>query len=295
VSRNKSIKSFSAGRVRAAVWRNEEQRDRHTVLRFSVRVQKQKDREYPDTGHYCENDLADLELVIRKAREFIRLRESEARTKIGSLLEDAGSGVAEGDQAQKPSHIQKVVNELRDAITTSDEFEADHKRRVLSKFEKLQSELHKEVSGFSHLLGRLIKASAAAREIGGNIKTIAGWMREIVSIAVLIQTLTFGLRSGIPFRLPGQIGSSTVAPIAARGKRTPETGDRDERDPVPRWRPESDKLPQHGRFGRGSVDRRNKRASLVVVFPLRPFASSAVECNSVEERWAEPTLLLRPL
>jgi len=80
MSQNKPVKSFSAGHVRAAIWRNEEQRDGHTILKFSVQIQKQykKDGEYQDTDYYFDHDLADLELVTRKARDFIRVRESEA-------------------------------------------------------------------------------------------------------------------------------------------------------------------------------------------------------------------------
>jgi hypothetical protein len=80
MGQNKPVKSFSAGHVRAAIWRNEEQRDGHAVLKYSAKIQKQykKDGEYQDTDYYFDNDLADLELVTRKAREFIRIRESEA-------------------------------------------------------------------------------------------------------------------------------------------------------------------------------------------------------------------------
>ena len=78
MSQNKPVKSFRAGYVQAAIWRNEEQRDGQTVVKHSVRIQKQykKDGEYQDTDYYFDNDLADLELVTRKAREFIRIRES---------------------------------------------------------------------------------------------------------------------------------------------------------------------------------------------------------------------------
>jgi hypothetical protein len=80
MSQNKPVKTFGAGHVRVAIWQNEEQRDGHAVLKYSAKVEKQykKDGEYRDTDYYFENDLADLELVTRKAREFIRLRESEA-------------------------------------------------------------------------------------------------------------------------------------------------------------------------------------------------------------------------
>jgi hypothetical protein len=79
MSQNKPVKTFSAGHVRVAIWRNEEQRDGHTIVKHSAKIEKQykKDGEYQDTDYYFDGDLADLELVTRKAREFVRIRESE--------------------------------------------------------------------------------------------------------------------------------------------------------------------------------------------------------------------------
>lgn len=79
MNQNKPVKSFRAGHVSAAIWQSEEQRNGQTFLKYSVRIQKRykKDGEYQDTGYYFDNDLADLELVTRKAREFVRIRESE--------------------------------------------------------------------------------------------------------------------------------------------------------------------------------------------------------------------------
>jgi len=80
MSQNKPAKSFRAGHVRAAIWQRAEQRDGQTVLKYSVRIQKQykKDGEYLDTNYYFDDELADLELVTRKVREFVRIHESEA-------------------------------------------------------------------------------------------------------------------------------------------------------------------------------------------------------------------------
>ncbi len=79
MNQNKPVESFRAGHVSAAIWRSEEQRDGQTVVKHSVRIQNQykKDGEYQDTDYYFDHDLADLELVTRKAREFIRIRKRE--------------------------------------------------------------------------------------------------------------------------------------------------------------------------------------------------------------------------
>jgi hypothetical protein len=121
------------------------------------------------------------------------------------LLQKFGTGVAyefsEGDLAR----VQKLVNELRDLIAASEELEADHKRRVLGRLEKLQSELHKKMSDLSHLWGVLIEASMVARKMGKNAKPVVDRIREIAGIAGPTQARSFGLPSNTPFRLPGQI------------------------------------------------------------------------------------------
>jgi hypothetical protein len=78
---DKPIKEFRAGGVRAAIWedaaagKNEEPFSVH-----SVRVEKRyKDASgnWQSTNRFKRSDLADLELVVFKAREFISLNERE--------------------------------------------------------------------------------------------------------------------------------------------------------------------------------------------------------------------------
>jgi hypothetical protein len=108
---------------------------------------------------------------------------------------------SEGDLAR----IQKLVNELRGLIAGSGELEEGHKRRVLGRLEKLQSELHKRVSDLSWFWGELIEASIAARIIGENAKPIVDRIREIVGIVWPVQSRAFELPSDTPFKLPGEI------------------------------------------------------------------------------------------
>jgi hypothetical protein len=107
---------------------------------------------------------------------------------------------SEGDMAR----VQALVNELRDLIAASKDLRAEHKRRVLSRLEKLQSELHKKVSDLAWLWGELIEASVAARIMGENAKPIVERIREIASIVWPVQARAFDLPSNTPFRLPGQ-------------------------------------------------------------------------------------------
>ena len=77
---SKPIKDFRAGGVQASVWRNEVDKDGQTVVRHSVRIQKQfrkQDGEWESTDYYFPEDLPKLQLVAAKSFEFITLKESK--------------------------------------------------------------------------------------------------------------------------------------------------------------------------------------------------------------------------
>ena len=76
----KPIKDFRAGNIQASVWRNEVHKDGETVVRHSVRIQKQyrkEDGDYENTDYYFPNDLPKLILVAQDAFRFITLKESK--------------------------------------------------------------------------------------------------------------------------------------------------------------------------------------------------------------------------
>jgi hypothetical protein len=77
---SKPIKDFRAGNIQASVWRNEVQKEGQTVVRHSVRIQKQfknDDGDYQETPYYFRDDLPKLILVAQKAFEFIALAASK--------------------------------------------------------------------------------------------------------------------------------------------------------------------------------------------------------------------------
>ncbi len=127
---------------------------------------------------------------------------SQARQKYGLMLGAAGFyyEFSEGDL----NRIQKLVNELRDLIAASEELEDTHKRRVLKRLEKLQSELHKKVSDLDVFYGTVIELSVVARIVGENVKPLVDRIRELVGIVWPTQARAFDLPSDAPFRLPGQ-------------------------------------------------------------------------------------------
>jgi len=77
---SKPIKDFRASNIQASVWRNEVQKDGQTVVRYSVKIQKQyrkDDGDYQETNYYFRDDIPRLILVAQKAFEFIALNESK--------------------------------------------------------------------------------------------------------------------------------------------------------------------------------------------------------------------------
>jgi hypothetical protein len=97
------LKEFSSGGVSAAIWKNEVTDAKgDTRIQHSVRIQKQyKD---PKTGEWCDstsffpNDLPRLELVARKAFEFVTLRERDPQAATAfppDPAEDAAAPVEE--------------------------------------------------------------------------------------------------------------------------------------------------------------------------------------------------------
>jgi hypothetical protein len=78
---DKPVKEFRAGSVRASIWQGEvEGKGEEPFSVFGVRVEKRyKDASgnWQSTTRFKRGDLADLELVVFKAREFISLNERE--------------------------------------------------------------------------------------------------------------------------------------------------------------------------------------------------------------------------
>ena len=78
--KSKPVKSFKAGTIQASIWRKESQQDGKTVVRYSVRIQKQyknEKGEWLNSDYYLPDELAKLESIVRKSFDFISVKESE--------------------------------------------------------------------------------------------------------------------------------------------------------------------------------------------------------------------------
>jgi hypothetical protein len=78
--------------------------------------------------------------------------------------------------------IQKLVNELRDYIVANDNFEEDHRLRLLKRLELLQSELHKRVSDLDRFWGLVGDAGVMLGKFGNDAKPIVDRIRELAEI-----------------------------------------------------------------------------------------------------------------
>jgi len=77
---NSPVKEFRAGRIKAAVWRNDVERDGQIVVRHSVTMQKRyrdSDGNWKDSSSFFLNDLPRVEMLMRKAFEYIALNKTE--------------------------------------------------------------------------------------------------------------------------------------------------------------------------------------------------------------------------
>ena len=77
---NQPVKKFRAGGVTATIWRNDVQQDGQTVTRSSVTLQKSyrdKDGKWRNGSSFWVNDLSRVELVVRKAYEYLALTAEE--------------------------------------------------------------------------------------------------------------------------------------------------------------------------------------------------------------------------
>jgi len=92
--------------------------------------------------------------------------------------------------------IQVLLNEMRELVVKSSKFEENHKRRLLKRIERLQSELHKKQSDLDHLWGLIGDAGVVLGKFGKDAKPFADRIREIINIVWGTQSRAEELPSG---------------------------------------------------------------------------------------------------
>ena len=115
-----------------------------------------------------------LELDVR-ARRAKTYRNKHAHRVLGAFAYE----FSEGDL----SRLQFLINELRVTITQFEGIEDGHRRRLLARLEKLQSELHKRVSDLDRFWGMVGDAGVALGKFGDDAKPIVDRIKEMAGIA----------------------------------------------------------------------------------------------------------------
>ena len=75
--------------------------------------------------------------------------------------------------------IQSKINELRDLIIAADDILPEHKRRLLGRLEKMQLELHSEMSSVDTFLGGMLDVTDALGKSAENLSPVAQLFRDI--------------------------------------------------------------------------------------------------------------------
>lgn len=98
--------------------------------------------------------------------------------------------------------LQKLINELRQAISSSDPLSEDHKRRLLSRLERVQSELHKRMSDYDRAYGIIFDGIVLAHQFGKSVEPITQLIKEIGNIFFKSHARAAELPSDAKLQLP---------------------------------------------------------------------------------------------
>lgn len=153
------------------------------------------------------------------SRTFLYLKELEeycvsesSKLKLASLRSHfkaaLGSGFSYEFSQGDLERVQVLINQIRDLISRTTGLEKDHQRRLLSRLEKLQSEMHKKVSDLDRFWGLIGDAGVVLGKLGKDAKPIVDRIREVAGIVWQTQSRTEELPSGT--RIPLLADESTI-------------------------------------------------------------------------------------
>jgi len=96
---NQPVTTIRAGGVKATVWENQS-KEGNTYFSVSVTRSYKDGEEWKDTGTYYRDDLPKIELVVRKAYEFIQL-EVDRQTSMNGAGESSFTGKIDQERTSK--------------------------------------------------------------------------------------------------------------------------------------------------------------------------------------------------
>lgn len=89
--------------------------------------------------------------------------------------------------------VQKLIDELRGLILSSELLYENHKQRLLKRLEKLQSELHKKMSNLDRFWALSGEAAVMIGKFGNDVKPIVDVVYKIIMIVWRTQAIAEGL------------------------------------------------------------------------------------------------------
>lgn len=157
----------------------------------------------PDITDDVQYNMSGIEEYFDKTHNLVRIELGKRvyENSISQFRVMRGSAFYYEFSKNEMDRIQILLNELRDLITKSKEFEDNHKSRLLSRLEILQSELHKKVSDLDRFWGLVGDAGVVLGKFGKDSKPIVDRIREIASIVWNAQSRAEKLPSGSKFPL----------------------------------------------------------------------------------------------
>ncbi len=84
---------------------------------------------------------------------------------------------------EQVEEIEGHINEARQKIRASSAFEEKHKRRLLNRLEKLQSEIHKKISDLDVMLAGVTEVTSVAGQSAKNLNPVVDLFKKIFTIA----------------------------------------------------------------------------------------------------------------
>lgn len=144
-----------------------------------------------------EEDCPSLSAFIREVQSKVEVLATHSnldrlKSRFAQTLK---SGFAYEFSQADLERIQKLVNELRDQVSSSPVFEEQHRTRLMKRLENLQRELHKRVSDLDRFWGLIGDAGVAIGRFGKDAKPIVERITEIAQIVWHTQAQSEGLPS----------------------------------------------------------------------------------------------------
>ena len=112
-----------------------------------------------------------------------------------------GKGVSYEFSDDDFGRVQELLDRLRELLTKSEDFEEDHRFRMLKKLEALQRELHKRMSDFDKFWGFFIDSGIALSKFWVNAEPFIKGVKEILEIVCRTQAKAENVQKILPFNL----------------------------------------------------------------------------------------------